>query len=364
VGIRFCEGSERKIFLVPKKDDPMTLKELAETYYKGRPEENFYNSLVPPLQCKDDRELLEQIARFVDEDCEPLTVSQTCESYVQRLSFSLMDISYKNVASTWMLFLEKNKVILHPFTNMAIGSWYKDVGLIPHALAVHDHFFRQLSLLIDEKELDFSFDELAWMITDSARDYATLARICPVKEQLERQDALIDSARVDLKERYGEDFTTLNKETRTSLAKANTVILSFPEWPELVPFYFQRAVESEFNATVYPKIKNRLPKFEKSGHCDQDKCNKYRYCDSVHLSQINHYLGSHWRFQEYSTPSIEKRDRHMKIIKMLTKDGGKARHGKSEPYTQPDMLAFLNGLDGDKEIVKVLTWFKDLSVNA
>jgi len=54
----------------------------------------------------------------------------------------------------------------------------------------------------------------------------------------------------------------------------------------------------------------------------------------------------------------------METIKSLKEGGGKARHGKSERYTQPDMRALLKCLDGDKKVVEVLTWIRTLSVSA
>ena len=227
-------------------------------------------SIVPPEDCKNDAELLKQVNVLC---CEQYT--DECSLYIDRLSFSsraqdILDDSLGKGVGPWTEFVKECGVDLDVSTHYGIAFLYRDQSQPFHALCVCRHFLWHI------EEVD---QELIFFIVDMARLYAELTAACILEQHTERFG--LEEAKTDLLERYGNLFTSLSKETRNNLAKANTVLLPqsifLNACPELVPFYYQRAIESEFNDKVYPRIKKNIPKSNKGKSCEKNICGKYNY---------------------------------------------------------------------------------------
>lgn len=345
--------------------DDEVRKTLAEMFSEDRKKtEEFLASLPPASQVSSDSELLKLIRSLADELGTNLPLDAEYGPYLQRLSFSslsLTTIPHEEIESAWTHLLTTCNVDLEGLTNYGIAEWYEHDNSKPiHALAVYRHFLRQAE---EEGPEGLSIDDefFVSLVTTAAEKYGTI--IAKRSPAVEPSDAA--AAEQDLRQRHPKHFGLLGKETQRNLTKANAAFRVFSEgWPELVPFYYQRAVESEFNEKVYPRVQRRLPEFRRGAPCNKDKCGKYRFdrsrpFSSLTLNQFSHYLREHLLPAPDALLSQEQDRRCLETLRLLEWFSGRARHGKTTRYTIEEMRDLLKRLegDGDKRIIDVLVWF-------
>lgn len=213
--------------------------------------------------------------------------------------------------------------------------------------------------------------DLVAVLECAAEQYRKLNALHEAMQRLKDPDGLL-RAREDLQRRHGEDFvTSLSKNAQDSLVKANAAILTLHNSPELAAFYYQRAIESEFNAKVLPSISARLSGLQKGDTCSTDRCAKYHYRrkdelrDSLYLNQLYHYLEGHFFPRPGAVLQRQEKDEQcLETLKALIELGGKARHGTVQRYTPGQQRDLLNRLDGDKRIIEVMVWFNSRSWKA